>query len=244
MINVLYFFYKIERASKHLDIRVCMEQDFIETNLDMYTDMQKNTALHSDITKKMLAVSLKKLMAEKSLNSITVKEITDNCGLHRQTFYYHFEDVYALVRWMYQDEAINKFVLNPEKRSWEEKMLKIFEYVDKNKKVCLCTLNSLEREILKDFIKADLEEGVRGVIMEYGQKIFENTDIGEPNSSDIKAYVDYLTMFYTYAISGIIEGYIRGEVPGTPQEIINNLKTAVNDQVTGTTLRFAFGQNK
>ncbi|MDO5844593.1 MAG: TetR/AcrR family transcriptional regulator C-terminal domain-containing protein [Methanocorpusculum sp.] len=203
--------------------------------------MVQNTALHSDITKKMLAASLKKLMADKSLNSITVKEITDKCGLHRQTFYYHFEDVYALVRWMYQDEAINKFVLTPEKRSWEEKMLKVFEYVDKNKEVCLCTLNSVEREILKDFIKADLEEGVRGVIMEYGKIIFENKEVDGENTDYLKGYADYLTTFYTYAISGFIEGYIRGEVSGTPQEIINNLKTSVNDHVTGTRMRFALG---
>lgn len=196
--------------------------------------MSKNSPLHSDLTKKILSNSLKKLMTEKPLSAITVKEITDNCGLHRQTFYYHFDDIYSLVRWMYQNEAINKCASTPGKTNWEEKMLNVFEYVDENKKVCLCTLNSTEREILKDFIREDLEDGVRGVIAEYCEK-----NLGEGEID--KEYANYLTMFYAYAISGVIEGYIRGEVSGTPAEILENLREVVNDQVTGVTLRFAFG---
>ena len=48
-------------------------------------------------TEKALAESLKKLLAKKTLEKITVKDITDDCGVNRQTFYYHFHDVYDLV---------------------------------------------------------------------------------------------------------------------------------------------------
>ena len=57
------------------------------------------------MTKKVLASSLKELMRHKPFSKITVKEIIQNCGVNRNTFYYHFDDIYALLRWMLTDFA-------------------------------------------------------------------------------------------------------------------------------------------
>lgn len=42
------------------------------------------------ITKKAIAAGLKELMKRKSFDKITISDITNECGLNRQTFYYHF----------------------------------------------------------------------------------------------------------------------------------------------------------
>ena len=60
----------------------------------------------SDITKKALASSLKDLLSKYKFNKITIKDITENCGVNRQTFYYHFKDKYDLVNWIYYTEFI------------------------------------------------------------------------------------------------------------------------------------------
>ena len=60
----------------------------------------------SEITKKALAESLKKLLSKNKLNKITIKEITEDCGVNRQTFYYHFKDIYDLLEWIYKNEVI------------------------------------------------------------------------------------------------------------------------------------------
>ena len=49
-------------------------------------------------TKKALASSLKKVMAKKPLRKITVTEIVNDCNVNRKTFYYHFEDIFALLK--------------------------------------------------------------------------------------------------------------------------------------------------
>ena len=51
----------------------------------------------STITKRALAQSLKKIAGKKEINKITITDITDKCGLNRQTFYYHFKDIYDLL---------------------------------------------------------------------------------------------------------------------------------------------------
>lgn len=56
----------------------------------------------SDRTKQLLADSLRELARTKPLAQITVADITDNCGLSRAAFYYHFEDKQQLANWIYQ----------------------------------------------------------------------------------------------------------------------------------------------
>ena len=53
----------------------------------------------SQITKYALENSLKNLLLQKPLDKITISDITDDCGISRMTFYYHFKDIYDLVEW-------------------------------------------------------------------------------------------------------------------------------------------------
>ena len=58
----------------------------------------------SNITKRVLALALKKLMQTESFEKINVREICEACGVSRKTFYYHFQDKYALVEWIFNSE--------------------------------------------------------------------------------------------------------------------------------------------
>lgn len=59
-------------------------------------------------TKRALAESLKKLLSKKNLDKITVKDIITDCGVNRQTFYYHFHDIYALTEWALRRASLEK----------------------------------------------------------------------------------------------------------------------------------------
>ena len=56
-------------------------------------------------TKKALAAALKKMMEVKPIDKITVKDLVEICGVNRQTFYYHFDDVYDLLEWVFEEDA-------------------------------------------------------------------------------------------------------------------------------------------
>ena len=49
--------------------------------------------LVAQTTKRALEASLKKLLLRKPLNKITISDITEDCGVNRMTFYYHFKDI-------------------------------------------------------------------------------------------------------------------------------------------------------
>lgn len=51
----------------------------------------------TSFTKKAIIESFLHLAAKKPLEKITVRDIVDHCGINRNTFYYHFQDIYAVL---------------------------------------------------------------------------------------------------------------------------------------------------
>ena len=58
-------------------------------------------------TKELLAKSLKELAQTKPIDKITIKDITDNCGLSKRTFYHNFQDKAELVLFEYSFNLSN-----------------------------------------------------------------------------------------------------------------------------------------
>ena len=56
-------------------------------------------------TKLALANALKKQLQKRFLDDITVKALVEDCEVNRQTFYYHFQDIYDLLRWFLAHET-------------------------------------------------------------------------------------------------------------------------------------------
>jgi len=59
-------------------------------------------------TKEMLAGSLKTLMSDHMcFDKITIKDITNQAGLIRPTFYNHFQDKYELLEWIFYEDIVS-----------------------------------------------------------------------------------------------------------------------------------------
>ncbi|GAB2319508.1 dihydroxyacetone kinase transcriptional activator DhaS [Alkalibacterium sp. s-m-22] len=80
------------------------------------------------ITKKVIAYSFKNLMNKMSFAKITVSDIMKQADLRRQTFYYHFQDKYELIEWIYKTESqenIRDFI---DYERWDSILEYIFVY--------------------------------------------------------------------------------------------------------------------
>ena len=54
--------------------------------------------------KAAIAEAVVRLLTERNVRKLTVKDIVEECHITRQTFYYHFEDIPQLFRWMLEQE--------------------------------------------------------------------------------------------------------------------------------------------
>ena len=115
----------------------------------------------SQETKRALAASLKKLMNKKPLSKITINEIVQDCGLNRNSFYYHFEDIYALVKWMLEQEAVEVVKQFDLMLDYREAIQFVMDYVSENRHMVNGAYDAMGREGLKRFFYADFIDIVR-----------------------------------------------------------------------------------
>lgn len=191
---------------------------------------EKNPSV-SEHTKLQLAAALKTLMAQKSMDKITIAELTNICNIRRQSFYYHFEDIYDLMRWMFQNEAISLLKQQEGALLWKEGLLQLFRYLEENRAVCLCALKSVGRDHIRRFFKAD----IYAIIHRNIEQLAEN--IGVQNNLDSLIDVEMLTHFYVVALAGIIESWLLGEIDRTPEQLIQFADVILNDQINGAAAR-------
>ena len=194
----------------------------------MVVGMRQRTYEASEAAKREICAALKTLMAQKPLNKITIVEIMQSCGMARQHFYYHFEDIYDAVRWMFDQEAVALLREHEGVMLWQDGLLQLFQYLQENRTVCLCALHSLSREHLKRFFQTDIHAIIQSTI----QRIVIALNY---HASDDE--VDLLTKFYVGALASMIEEWLLGEIQGTPEELIRFTDQLLKDHVRGATLR-------
>lgn len=153
-------------------------------------------------TKKTLSASLKKFMNTKPLSKISVSEIISDCGVNRKTFYYHFQDIYELLKWTLEQETVEvlknfDLLLNP-----EEAILFVTDYVDNNSHILNCAYDSLGRDEMKRFFHADFY----GVVL----SIIEGLE-NEHTTVLSKDFKTYLVNFYSEALAGVLINYFQNK---------------------------------
>ena len=80
----------------------------------------------SQVTKRALEESLKRMLLKKPLNKITIADITEDCGINRMTFYYHFKDIYDLIEWSCVEDAAKALGGKKTYDTWQQGFLQIF----------------------------------------------------------------------------------------------------------------------
>jgi len=80
-------------------------------------------------TKYRLARAMKECMKSTLVENITVKQITEECGLTRQTFYRNFLDKYDLINWYFDKLLVKSFEHMGEGKTVYDALVKKFTYI-------------------------------------------------------------------------------------------------------------------
>ena len=90
----------------------------------------------ANITKRALGASLKTLMQEHPFHKISVGDICESCGMNRKSFYYHFQDKYDLLNWVFYNEFMQLLKPAAPAMLWDY-MLRLCEYFAENRQFYL-----------------------------------------------------------------------------------------------------------
>lgn len=174
----------------------------------------------SEITKRAFASSLKKMLAKRPLEKIRVIDITEDCGVNRQTFYYHFKDIYDLLEWVYTNEATKALEGKKTYDTWQQGFSKIFNYILENKEFVLNTYNSVSREYLERYLYNETYLLLIGVVDEKSKGI----SVRDKDKS-------FIADFYKYAFVGLVIDWIRKGMREDPNDIIQRLNILISGNI-------------
>lgn len=176
-------------------------------------------------TKDAIIKSFIKLLEENTFDKITVKDIVDDCGINRNTFYYNFDDIYALVDEILKRE-VNEIVEkhNPYESCFDS-LLYAANYALKNKKVIYHLHNSEKRQQVKKYFEAVLYPVIHELVIKKADGLGARED-------DIR----FISGFYCSALLGMIGEWLDEGMRGDFKEIIEktsvlfdtNIENAIN----------------
>lgn len=164
------------------------------------------------LTQRAMAESLKKLLSQKTLDKITVKEITDDCGVKRQTFYYHFKDIYDLLEWTFIQEGEQFIDRDRICETWQDVYLEVFRYIEKNRNFTINAYNSVGREHLERYLYQ--------IVYDLIARFIHQMDKEGKISRDDR---DFICDFYKFGLVGIILEWLGRGMKEDPQVITGKL---------------------
>lgn len=103
-------------------------------------------------TRKAIMESFVKLLDERPLSKISVKNIVDDCGVTRNTFYYHFQDIPDLIEAIVKAETDLIISEHGDVNSIEECLNIAVQFILKHRRVMMHVYNSASREIFERYL--------------------------------------------------------------------------------------------
>lgn len=162
-------------------------------------------------TKEMLAESLMKLLARRTLDKITIQDIVDDCGYNRQTFYYHFHDIYDLIDWIFAAQTQELIEKCRACGSLDVGVEAVIAYMRENRRLILNILRSVNGEKLLD----NLYRSAQSIAL----SALEN----HPGVQELSTeYRELVAEAFKYALAGLLIDWMRA---GIPEDLVNKVRT-------------------
>lgn len=174
----------------------------------------------SEITKKALAEALLKILQTKPLHKISIKEIVGESGLNRQTFYYHFKDIFALVEWTFKKELIQIYD-DEQPQIWHDGFKRFLEILDNNRTVCQNVLRSMDDRMMSLLFQEEITRLVGIAIQEVSEIELSET------------YHNMMITYFTLSFGSIIEHWIFRRLDYSIDTLIEYAYTIIKDQLLG-----------
>ena len=129
----------------------------------------------ANFTKQAIKTSFIKLLNEQPLNKISVRSIVEDCGINRNSFYYHYRDIPDLIEEIVKEEIDSLISKYPTISSIDECVCVALRFTLENKRAVLHIYNSVNRDIYERYLMKICEY----VVATYLDTVFGREGVGE-----------------------------------------------------------------
>lgn len=177
----------------------------------------------SGFTRQAIRNSFIKLINEKPIAQITVKDIVEDCGINRNSFYYHYQDLPSMIEEIVLDEANEIIRQYPTIDSLEEGLDAAISFALENKRAALHLYHSSSRDIYEQYLWRVCDY----VVTTYFNTAFAEYPVGKRDKEIIIRY-------YKWICFGAIVDWLSGRMNEDIQTIfrrMNQLKKGMLEEI-------------
>ena len=171
-------------------------------------------------TQKAIIDSFMELLQKKSLDKITVKDIIEETEVNRNTFYYHFQDIYDLLESAFEEEAVKFRSEADPKNNFYEEYIRTVNFLLDHSDAIIHIYNSKSRDVIKTY----LESAASFFIGRFVEEAAEGSKLSENGKN-------YIIYFYIDAIIGITLRWIEGSMMDSKEVLIKTVSDSFNATV-------------
>lgn len=178
-------------------------------------------------TKDELGRVLKNQLQSKSLDKITVISIVEECGINRQTFYYHFQDINDLCKWTFSRDLTNIISENRHEDNWQSGCLATMNYIKDNKNIVKNILYSVDRRKFEISLKGGADYIMTQVVDEASRDM----SVSQEDKT-------FIVKFYRSVFIGLIMDWIDLGMKEDPEIIVHRLNKIIQGNIRVALERF------
>ena len=179
-------------------------------------------------TKRALAQSFRNLLSRRTLDKITVKDIVEDCCVNRQTFYYHFHDVYDLLEWIFEDMMESMTAEELDYDDWAQGLDRIVALMLEERRLILNAYHSVSHEAVSQFIKRWLRPFIAAIVDR------------EARGMDIAAEDrDFVIGLFTLGATGIVTEWVEDQMAESRLVNMEKFKIALDGSLESVLQRFS-----
>ena len=165
-----------------------------------------------------LASAFRARLRSEPLDKVTVTHLTQDCGLTRQAFYYHFRDVQELAVWVFETEVAEEVRVSACQDAWADGLVRLLTYLKSNQSSTVAVLDGLGRAGLERFLFWQMRPVTEAVVREIG---------GPASRADQALVVD----FYTSAVLAVVLRWVSDGMDADPYRLVGDVELMLHGSV-------------
>ena len=154
--------------------------------------------------------SFVRLLNQRPLDKITVKDIVSDCGISRNTFYYHYQDIYDLLQATLSTVMEN--ALSEDVTTWRDSLINVTRFALENRRAVYHIYNSTNRDQLERYLNRVTGQRMEKLIR------YLTRDI-QVNDEDVR----FLALFYKHAIVGTLMEWLSNDMKADVEHVMSRL---------------------
>lgn len=171
-------------------------------------------------TKEAICGGFLELLSERPFDKIAVRDVTERSNISRNTFYYYYQDIYALAEEVFETEIETVSAKVKKYDSWQRAFLDATKFATNNRKAVFHIYESSHRNLLERYY----HKTILSAMLVYVCDEAEGLDVPERK-------VIALARFYAAALTGLSADWRSKGMKGEPEEFLDDLGDILDGNV-------------